>query len=58
MSGRVERTGRHLSGVKCVVDTCKYYDQGNYCNASEIEIQAPNARNTQDTDCATFAPKG
>ena len=58
MSGRVERTSRHLSGVKCVVDTCRYYAEGNHCHANEIEIQAPHARNTQDTDCATFAPKG
>lgn len=58
MSGRVDRTSRHLSGVKCVVNTCRYYADGNYCNAAEIEIQAPNAHSTQDTDCATFAPKG
>ncbi len=58
MTGRVENTHNPLSGVKCVVNTCKYYKQGNYCTAAGIEIQAPNAHNTQDTDCATFAPKG
>lgn len=57
MQGRVERKNDHLSGVKCVVNTCYYYAQGDYCNASKIEIQPMNASNTQDTDCATFAPK-
>ncbi len=41
MQGRVEKKNDHLSGVKCVVDTCYYYAQGDYCNAAKIEIQ-PN----------------
>ncbi|WP_227766878.1 DUF1540 domain-containing protein [Zhaonella formicivorans] len=57
MQGRVERTGSSISRVKCVVNTCQYWDSGNHCNASEIEIQGPNATDTQHTDCATFAPK-
>jgi len=57
MSGRVDRTSHHLSGVKCVVNTCRFYAEGNHCNAQEIEIQAPNAHSTQETDCATFAPR-
>lgn len=57
MQGRVERENDHLSGVKCVVNTCYYHSQGDYCNASKIEIQPMNAANTQDTDCTTFAPK-
>lgn len=57
MQGRVERKNNHLPGVKCVVNTCYYHAQGDYCNASKIEIQPMNASNTQDTDCATFAPK-
>ncbi|HYF84206.1 MAG TPA: DUF1540 domain-containing protein [Clostridia bacterium] len=56
MQGRVEKKNDHLSGVKCVVNTCYYYSQGNYCNAAKIEIQPNDATNTQETDCATFAP--
>lgn len=58
MAAHMGNNNHHLSGVKCVVNTCKFYQQGNYCTAGQIEIQAPNARHTQDTDCATFAPKG
>ncbi len=58
MEGRVNKTNSHLSGVMCVVNTCRYYAQGDHCHAQAIEIQSPNASNTQDTDCATFAPQG
>lgn len=57
MQGRVERKNDHLSGVKCVVNTCYYYSDGDHCNAEHIEVQPTNAATTQDTDCATFAPK-
>lgn len=49
--------GRPIERVKCVVDSCAYWAQGNRCEAGSIEIQPPNARDTQDTDCATFAPR-
>lgn len=57
MQGRVERTNHHLSGVKCVVNSCMYHAEGDYCNAAKIEIQPRNASDTQETDCATFAHK-
>ncbi|MBA1335014.1 MAG: protein of unknown function DUF1540 [Firmicutes bacterium] len=57
MQGRVERKNDHLSGVKCVVNTCHYYSEGDYCNAAKIEIQPRNASNTEETDCATFIHK-
>jgi len=46
-----------IDRVKCVVDSCTYNDENNHCIASSIEIQPPDARNTQETDCATFRPK-
>lgn len=57
MQGRVPKLENHLSGVKCVVNTCYYHSEGDYCNAQNIEVQPRNASDTQDTDCATFAPK-
>ena len=57
MEGRVNKEHNHLPGVKCVVNTCTYYHEGDHCNASNIEIQPTNAKSTQETDCATFAPK-
>ncbi|HHX50636.1 MAG TPA: DUF1540 domain-containing protein [Clostridia bacterium] len=57
MPGRAQSSSP-IGRVKCVVNTCHYYQNGDLCTASSIEIQAPNARNTEDTDCATFAPRG
>ncbi len=56
MEERIPKTNQHLPGVKCVVNTCHYHAQGDYCSASKIEIQPRNASNTEDTDCATFIP--
>ena len=57
MEGRVEKTNKRLPGVKCVVNTCHYHIPGDYCSAQQIEIQPRNAKNTQETDCATFVMK-
>jgi len=54
MQGRVEKIDQNLPGVKCVVSSCYYYAKGNHCSAKQIEIQPPDAEDTQDTDCATF----
>lgn len=53
---RIEKTDKHLSGVKCVVNTCYYHAEGDTCTAASIEIQPRNASSTQETDCATFTP--
>ena len=53
----VEKTNTHLSGVKCIVNTCYYNDSNaHYCKAEKIEIQPQNASSTSDTDCGTFKP--
>ncbi|WP_366921938.1 DUF1540 domain-containing protein [Metallumcola ferriviriculae] len=56
--GRTSMTGDPISRVKCVVNGCEYWGNGDMCKASSIEIQTPKASNTEETDCATFAPKG
>jgi hypothetical protein len=43
-----------LSGVKCVVNTCQYYDNYNQCTAPKIEILPQNASSSQETNCGTF----
>lgn len=30
----------------------------DHCYAQEIEVQSPNAKSTEMTDCATFVPNG
>lgn len=54
--GRVN-SNSPITRVKCVVNTCQYWEEGNHCIAESIEIQPPNAHNTEETDCTTFAPK-
>lgn len=57
MQGKVDRMNSPLSGVKCIVNTCHYYKEGDHCSAEKIEIQPRNASNSHETDCATFAPR-
>lgn len=40
--------------VDCYVDNCKYWHQGNACNAQSIEVNGMRASKTNDTDCGTF----
>ncbi|NLM45255.1 MAG: DUF1540 domain-containing protein [Firmicutes bacterium] len=54
---RIAKESKPISRVRCVVDTCEYWEAGDHCLASEIEIQPPNAADTEETDCATFSPK-
>ena len=46
--------GNHLSGVKCVVNSCHYNEKGDRCTASSIEIQSRDANTVNETDCATY----
>lgn len=57
MELRASKEDSPINRVKCVVDSCEYWNSGNKCLASMIEIQPPNARDTEETDCATFRPK-
>lgn len=57
MQGRVGKNDEPITRVKCVVDSCHYYGQGNHCLAQHIEIQPRNADSTEITDCATFVHK-
>ena len=45
-------------GIKCVVNTCYYYMQGDHCSAERIEVQPRNASDSEQTDCATFIKEG
>ncbi len=53
----MQKSNNPIGRVKCVVDSCQFYENGNHCMAEAIEIQPPNASDNQDTDCATFQPK-
>ncbi|MCO5384415.1 DUF1540 domain-containing protein [Desulfosporosinus sp.] len=57
MTGRAQKMPQPNSGIKCVVNTCLYYGSGDHCYANKIEVQSPNAKSTEMTDCATFLPE-
>ena len=44
--------------VTCVIDTCKYWKEGDICVAEAIEITGRDARECQTTNCRTFVNKG
>lgn len=44
-------------GIRCIVNTCTYYMQGDHCSAEQIEVKPRNASNSQETDCSTFSPE-
>lgn len=46
------------TGIKCVVNTCYYYMNGDHCTAEKIEVQPRDASNSEQTDCATFMKQG
>ncbi len=54
---RVNKTEDPISRVKCVVNSCTFYGNGDHCTAEKIEVQPRNASDSQETDCATFYPK-
>lgn len=57
MNLHVSKSNQPIGRVKCVVDSCHFYAQGDHCLAQEIKIQPPGAMDNQTTDCGTFTPK-
>jgi hypothetical protein len=53
----VRKMDKPNEGIKCVVNTCEYYMTGDHCTAEKIVVEPRNATDSDDTDCATFAPK-
>ena len=48
--------------VMCKVENCRYYEQGQKCTASQIEVNVDGgghkAGYSAETNCQTFASKG
>ena len=45
-------------GVKCVVNSCHFYKDGDKCTAGQIEILPRNATSSDETDCGTYKDSG
>lgn len=43
--------------ITCVVNSCEYWKDGNYCVAEAIEVTGMQADECQDTNCQTFRRK-
>jgi hypothetical protein len=41
-------------GIRCSVNTCYYYMQGDHCSADHIQVEPKDAMTSEQTDCATF----
>ncbi len=54
---KVEKMSRPNEGIKCVVNTCHYYMNGDHCAAKMIQVEPRNAHDTNETGCATFIPE-
>lgn len=53
----ISRTATPIPRLKCIVDTCKYWEGGNHCKAEGIEVQGSTAHEVEETACGTFAYK-
>lgn len=54
MTGNAKRMPEANSVIKCTVNTCHYYGTGDNCHADKIEVQSPDAKSSEMTDCSTF----
>lgn len=43
--------------VTCVVDSCKYWTEGDLCEADEIRVTGQGANECQDTNCKTYVSR-
>jgi hypothetical protein len=46
--------------ILCAVNNCKYWADGNKCNAQKIYVVSrtgKEANNSEETDCKTFQPE-
>ncbi|NLK74490.1 MAG: DUF1540 domain-containing protein [Clostridiales bacterium] len=53
----VKKMDKPNEGIKCIVNSCEYYLNGDHCTAEMIHVEPRNANSSNETDCATFIPK-
>lgn len=51
-----EKMDHPNQAIKCSVNTCFYYMQGDHCAARQIQVEPRNSMTSEETDCATFYP--
>lgn len=53
----IQKMDKPNEGIRCVVNTCEYYMNGDHCSAKQIEVAPRNASDSEQTDCTTFTKK-
>jgi len=53
----VQKMDHPNDGIKCSVDTCYYYMNGDFCSAPRIHVGPHGASSSDQTDCNTFRKK-
>jgi len=53
----IRKMDKPNEGIKCIVNTCEYYMNGDHCSAEKINVEPRNAHQSGETDCATFEQK-
>jgi hypothetical protein len=53
----IRKMDKPNEGIKCIVNTCEYYMNGDHCTAEKIQVEPRNANASNQTDCATFESK-
>lgn len=53
----IRKMDKANEGIKCIVNTCEYYMNGDHCSAEQIQVEPRNARDSDETDCSTFTKK-
>ncbi len=53
---KTSKMDRPNESIKCSVNTCYYYMQGDHCTAQQIQVEPRESMSSEETDCATFFP--
>jgi hypothetical protein len=53
----IRKMDKPNEGIRCIVNTCEYYMNGDHCSAEQIHVEPRNAKESEQTDCATFMSK-
>ena len=50
----IKKLDKPNEGIKCAVNSCEYYMNGDHCMAEKINVEPREAKESNETDCATF----
>lgn len=51
------KMNRPNESIKCTVNSCFYYGNGDCCTADRIQVEPRDAHSIQETGCYTYTDK-